>query len=437
MQRFSGMPFDVALFDLIAPYLLLGKNLGPIHAALSVLAVDSYQEGIAEGGVVVRGIAHFHGDAGGFFDPANGTFGANAANTEGHPKDDPGRRDPWFDIRDTHVDFNLVARRHASQIVATGAAGLPAATAGVLSALDPPPGPDPSDYPNTEFTLDLVLTSVVLRPPFLVGAKLRPDGLLEPDADHKSVTFTLPKVKLRLAQGSTVGSQLTLDLVSLGASGLDDPGDLGVVDFVTMDPPYAFVGDSRVVGFGFRSAVLDLSDGATPPDVLSQFGFDESWQGLYLPEIRLFIAPHGMQDIAVDAGARNLLIGFGASAGITGDFELDVIQQGAGPLHLGARFYDATGRAFGITPAGDGHANASLPEHTRMVVDINGGRTPYTCSVSIDGGGAQAGRVFDIDLSAAATRTVAITAGGGGAGQSGSLSIAVSRRPPPTLTTGG
>lgn len=60
-----------------------------------------------------------------------------------------------------------------------------------------------------------------------------------------------------------------------------------------MEPPYACIGPGRVVGFGFRSAILDLSNGATPPDVLPQFGFDKAWTGVYFPEIRLFLAAHG------------------------------------------------------------------------------------------------------------------------------------------------
>ena len=90
-----------------------------------------------------------------------------------------------------------------------------------------------------------------------------------------------------------------------------------------------------MVGFGFRTGALDLSDGSTPPDVLAQCGFDESWTGLYLPEIRLFVAPNGARDLAVDAGARNLLIGIGESAGITGDFDLTVLNQRRGTTHAG------------------------------------------------------------------------------------------------------
>ena len=50
-----------------------------------------------------------------------------------------------------------------------------------------------------------------------------------------------------------------------------------------MNPPYALVPGEQF-GFGFRKAVLDLSNVRTPPDILDQFGVGDDWQGIYLPE---------------------------------------------------------------------------------------------------------------------------------------------------------
>jgi hypothetical protein len=406
--------FDLALFDLLSPYVLLGDSFGQWHAALSVIFVDEHTIAIDDAGVVIRGVARFSGDVHPYIDPSKMTFGVNAENTEGHPANDPGRRDPWFDVRDAHIDFELVAPRVASQKVSTAVAAIGGAasfaqTAAVLNAYDANPGhPPPSDFPSTAFVLDLLLTTVILRPPFLLPAKLLPSGQLVEDTTKSDVKINLPKIKVRLAQGSSNNDPLTVALLSAGATGLDDPGDPGVAQLISMDPPYAFIGPSKIVGFGFRSATLDLSTGSAPPDILAQFGFDESWTGLYLPEIRLFIAPHGADDFAVDAGARNLLIGFGASAGITGDFDLEVIDQGTGKLQLGARFYDAGGQSYAITRVDDTTAKVMVPEKTRLVIDVNGGLTPYQASAKFDGGAPQTGRVFDVDLSATATRTIVI-----------------------------
>ncbi|MBY8977176.1 hypothetical protein KHP62_15265 [Rhodobacteraceae bacterium NNCM2] len=405
------MQWDVALYDLVAPYILRGAPLGPIHAAIAAIHVQEFNEAVSDEAVSIRGTARFTGTAGGFFDPSTGTFGVNAQNTEGHPRDDDGRRDPWIDLRDTSVAFSLTAPRIASQIASSGAGSLDATddadTIGLLDGLDPNPGnTQPSDYPSTEFTLDMVITGAVLRPPKLKGAELLPDGRLIPIEGDDRVTLTLPRFKLRLSQGSNIGDPLDISMTSFGASGLDDPGDLSVAELIRMDPPYAFIGDSRQVGIGFKSAVLDLSTQSTPAAVLDQFGFDESWTGLYLPEIRLFVAPNGLEDFAVSVGASNLLIGWGAQGGITGDFALTVIDQG-GDLTFGARFVDPQGRSYGITFTAPSLATASVPPQSRLIIDIGGGRPPYSATVD-QGGGPVAGLVHEVTLAGVTSREIVV-----------------------------
>lgn len=406
------MPFELSLADLVLPYILQGDTLGPWHPVLSVLRVAEHEIASDENGITIRGTVEFEGNLS--VDPSN--MSLSWANTETHPENDASRRDPWIDVRDTKLDFQLVVPRVASQKVsaAVGAIGGDAAFAGsalVLAAYDNVPNDaPPSDYPTTEFVLDLLLTGVVLRPPFLRGAKREANGQLVPDPQNEKVKFTLPRLKFRLAQGSGITDPITATLLSAGASGLDDPGDIAVAELIKMEPPYAFIGPSQVVGFGFRSGTLDLSDQSTPPDVLSQFGFDEGWTGLYLPEIRLFVAPHGARDFAVEGGVENLLIGLGSSSGVTGDFSLQVLDQGAGALKMGARFYDGGQRSYGIVRASDSSATVQLPTQSRMVVDVEGGRTPITVTVTIDGGTAQTGREVDIDLSGNPTRTIVISA---------------------------
>jgi hypothetical protein len=431
------VPNDLALFDLVSPYVLRGDTFGKWHAALSVIYVSDHTLTADDAGVVIRGIARFSGDVNPYIDPSKMTFGVDAENSEGHPAADPGRRDPWIDIRDAHIDFELSAPRIVSQKVATAVAAIGGATnfasaAAVLQAydsnvLDPPP----SDYASTEFTLDLLLTTVVLRPPFLRGAKLDPSGILLEDPTHAQVKITLPRIKVRLSQGSNANDPLLATLLSLGASGLDDRDDLGVAELIQMDPPYAFIGSSKCVGIGFRTATLDLSQGSTPPDVLAQFGYDDSWTGLHFPELRLYVAPHGAQDLAFDASATNLLIGIGASAGITGDFELAIVDQGSGPVKVSARFYDATGRCYSITKSSDGNtATVTIPDHTRMVVDIDGGLTPYTASARIGGAADAPGRLFDVDFGSDTSLTVVITATGSQPGATPTtLTITAARQP--------
>jgi len=431
---------DIALWDLVAPYLLLGDFAQDFHAALAVLAVEEHEAAADGGGVVVRGRARVNGNVGAVVDPSNLSFSVFAENTEGHPRDDPTRREPWIDLADTTIDFQLVAPRQGSPTIAAALGSAPAGDRDVLNAFDPggvSPGnaldPLPTDFASSAFTLDLTVTSAIVRPPLLKPARLRPNGLLEPDPSIPSVALILPRIKIRFSQDSALDSPIKLQLLSLGASGVDDPGDPGVAQMVTMEPPYAFIGPGRTVGFGFRSAVLDLSDGSTPPDVLSQFGFDEAWTGVYFPEIRLFIAPQGAEGFAVSAGVRNLLLGVGASSGVTGDFEADVINQGTGPLHLSARFYGPDGAEQGFARLSETQGEVSLPERSTMVVDLSGGRPPYLVSIVVDGGAPVNERVLEIDLAGVTERTIEIT--GTAAGSTDATLTIVAHRPSSQFTT--
>ncbi|WP_299550493.1 hypothetical protein [uncultured Tateyamaria sp.] len=434
------MSFDLSLVDLFRPYILRGEAT-TWHAVLSVIYVEGYETAAGPGGTVVRGVARFSGDVDlPSFDPSTGTLTAGAANAEGHPRNQPDRSEPWLDITDTRVEFSMTVPRVAGTIIANGVATVPGGDADfqplrdILDALDTPPiDPPPSDYPNTGFTLDLILAGIELRPPFLQPAEMRPDGLLIPHTTRTDVVFHLPKIKLRLTQGSDANAQVQVCLVSLGASGLDDPGALAAAELVTMEPSHAFIGLGRVVGFGFRSAYLDLSDGYTPPEILSQFGFDEAWTGLYLPEIRIFFAPNGAEDFAVNAGVENLLIGLGGSNGVTGDFDVAVINQGSGDLVIGANFFTSDRQGIGITRTSPGAATAALPEATRLAVDVRGGRAPY--SVTVDqGSGAQAGVVHDVTTPATGTRTITITATDASApSKQATLTITAARRAPPAV----
>ena len=446
---------DVALWDLVAPYFLLGNPSASAHAALAAIAVDEYEEATDATAAVLRGIARIRGEVEVTLDTQSMTFGVRATTTLGHPLDDPSRHSPWIDLRDTTIEFQLLAPRVASQIVLQGQAPIGATPAAAFAPTDAvldvlaAPNP-PADYPSSEFVLDLVVTSAVLRPPFLHPAEVREDdGVLIPHASATEVALALPKIKLQITQGTAIGSQPQVRVLSFGASGLDDPGDVGVAQMVTMDPPHAFIGPGQVVGFGFRSAVLDLSNASTPPAVLEQFGFDASWTGVYFPEIRLFVSPQGAKGWAVNGGAENLLVGLGASSGVTGDFSLDVVNQGSDvELRLGARFYTALGAPIAMRRTSATTATVVLPRSSRMVVDVEGGRPPYITQVKA--GKAKtftsAGPSVDIEM-IDATQTIDLTASeqiakgktaaltifaqfGNAGGGSGSITTTIAGRPP-------
>ena len=451
---------NLALADLIAPYLLRGENLGTNHAALSVIRVTRFETSADDFGTVIRGSAEFTGR--GLFDPAAGGLRILGQN-EASPPFDPDRRKPVFDLAETSIDFELFVPRDGSLIIGQGAGTITAASFSqardLLDVWDTlPVDPAPSDYPASGFALDLILNAPAVRPPFMHPAKMDDRGLLIRDEDLKEVAVTLPRLRFRLAHGNPLDSQLSFRLVSAGASGLDDPADIRVADLIEMQPPYAFLGDKKdeVFGIGFRRAVLDLSNETTPPEVIEKFGFGDDWGGLYLPELRIFFAPD-WKNLAFQAGVTDLLVGLNGSDGVSGDFDLDVIRQGGGDLLLGARFFDGNGKAYGIqfSNADKTEATVALPLQTRMVIDVQGGLPPYNTTLSTvefdddavgipdpDPSAPESGRLFNIQFNGLDhTRSrliIRATDSGSGTPKTATLTVHASLlKPRPTLPTPG
>jgi large repetitive protein len=395
---------NLALLDLLLPYVLRGENLGSFHALASALRVTSYEQAADPLGVTVRGRGEFNGSAKLF---PGGSFSVSAGVDESAPVYDPTNRQPVFDLAETAIEFELLVPRIRSDIVFAGETSVAANSAfkdakAVLDALAGPATATTTDYPSTGFTLDLILDAPGLRPPFLHPAKLADAGTLVPDESVNEVTLTLPKLRFRLSHGDANPSQLRFELTSLGATGLDDPADLGVAELISMSPPYAYIGgsESNTIGIGFRSATLDLSADNTPPALKDKAGVGDDWTGLYLPEARLFYSPNGVRNMAFEGGAHEFLVGIGHdSAGIWGDFEVAVIEQGDAAPVLTARFMDANNKIYGIESTGTTTATARLPAHTRMIVDVSGGRMPYTRTVTIAGGAPEQSTIFIVDLS--------------------------------------
>ena len=395
---------NLALLDLMLPYVLRGENLGSFHALASALRITSYEQAGDDLGITIRGRGEFNGWAQLF---PNGTFSVAGGVNEAAPVYDPANRQPIFDLAETAIEFELLVPRIRSDIVfaAEGSLGTTSAfqqTKAVLDALAGAANSPTTDYPSTGFVLDLILDAPSLRPPFLHPAKLADTGTLVPDDSAKEVTLTLPKLRFRLSHGDANPSLLRLELTSFGATGLDDPGDLGVAELISMSPPYAYIGglDSTTFGVGFRSATLDLSADDTPPALKDKAGVGDDWTGLYLPEARVFLSPSGVRNMAFEGGAHEFLVGIGHdSAGIWGDFEVAVIEQGDAKPVVNARFVDANNKTYGIEPTGATTATARLPAHTRMIVNVTGGRMPYQRTVTVAGGAAEQGTIFMIDLS--------------------------------------
>ncbi len=257
--------------------------------------------------------------------------------------------------------------------------------------------------PTGPFDLRLTFPASVLHLAALHGAKLDGQGLLVPDDAHPIVLFHLPRLTVKIARGSTGGAGASLVSADAGAGG----GGADTYDFCRMEPPYALVGPGAVFGFAFRSAVLDLSDDATPGTPPPGVGPD--WHGLWLPEARIFVSPHGMEDFAVDGGVRDLYVGIGPSSGVSGTFELEVVNRGSAPV-VSLRFLDAQGRSF----APDGGGAVQAPEHCAVIVDATGGIAPYTYALTASDGTSSSTDRLDLTVPTAGNLTVTATVTDGG-----------------------
>jgi large repetitive protein len=218
--------------------------------------------------------------------------------------------------------------------------------------------------------------SVAIRVPLLRGAVLDAAGQLRADPSQPTVAFVLPALRLRVQQlsGDAVGVKL------LSASTTGSPTD-NIYEFIRMEPSHALIGPGDTVGFAFRTAILDLSGTAGPSGVpATARAMPGDWQGLYLPEIRLFVAPSGLDGLAVSAGARDLWIGIGVHEGVTGIFEAEVVNRGGTPA-ITVRFHTASGEYIGDPGAG----TAELPDHSTIFVDTAGGVAPIGISLEING----------------------------------------------------
>lgn len=271
----------------------------------------------------------------------------------------------------------------------------------------------------------IVSTPIVLfRPGGLTGAEMDGRGFLRPNGQQ--VKFTLPGVRLQTKQ--LAGGSLDWKVLSLStAAGGTPPTE--IYEFIRMDPGYALVGPGTSFGFAFRTAVLDLSGDAGPGVPPGARAMPADWQGLWLPDVRVFVAVDGLDGLALNGGARNLWIGWGEHAGITGVFELEAVNRAAMPAVF-VSFRTTDGRWI----PDPGSAVAELPAESTIFVDARGGKPPLTSSITF-GGQTAPGDRFDVRLTDNAQTTITVTVTDGD-GATTNRQVAL-RRDPAAAGVGG
>ncbi len=305
----------VGMLDLIRPYFFAGFDLGAgVHHIIELLHVDEYDSTWDENAVVIWGIARIDtaNSQSSFFSPQAG--GGGAAH---HPGSD------WvkWEWHDSSIRFRITIARKAAESVSTVLINTSTELQDVLEALAPNPGDSSSDFPNTQFRLELMFEIASIAFPKLIGAKL--DGfVLVKDPDNLEVNITLPRVMLTMTQDSGTNTSFDVGVGSFGAETMDD-SDQSIATLLSMNPPYALFPREQF-GFGFRKAVLDLSNSNTPLEILDQFGIGDDWKGIYLPDIRFFASTQRTAGVAFNVGARELLIGLAPQVALWGEFNIDV-----------------------------------------------------------------------------------------------------------------
>jgi hypothetical protein len=371
----------VALIDILRPYFFIGVDLGPgVQQALSSLHVDEYDTAWDDDAVVISGIARMDSD-----NPSSPFFSPQAAGSSASSPSSTlyGRLEwEWHDVA---VRFRLTAARQPA--AALDLDDINPVTSIVLASLGSATGTASTDYPNTQFRLELMFELVSVIFPWLTGARLE-GSLLVPDPENPDVRISLPRVLLILSQDSGTTTDFDVKLGSFGAETLEDT-DPKIAELLRMSPPFALTPSERY-GFGIQKAVLDLSESKTPPEILSHFGLGDDWQGIYLPEIRLFASTQKSAGVAFNLSAKELLIGLDPTPGIWGDFNLDVDFVGD-KLDTRIRIFDVSGVEFTpeliVVDEGNkrDYYQITVPstagpetENYLLMVDINSGAAPFT-----------------------------------------------------------
>ena len=280
----------------------------------------------------------------------------------------------------------------------------------------------PGGDPDGTVRVIVETPAAVLRIPQLRGAQLDAQGQLRPDPANPVVRFLLPALRVRVLKpaGGAVGVSLL--------SAATGPDTDHIYDFVRMEPPHALIGPGNTVGFAFRAAVLDLSGTASPAGIPpGARTMPAEWQGLWLPEVRLFVAPDGLEGLAVSAGVRDLWIGIGRHEGVTGVFEAEVVNRGGSP-QVRLRFQTPTGEWIGV-PDTDPATPVELPETTKLYVDAGGGLAPLHSFVTVGTGAETETDRADVTTLATGTVSIGVRVTDAG-GHTSTRSISVSRRPP-------
>lgn len=382
----------LGFYELLAPQFLLGFTFPEfIDRYLSKLGVDELRMTYDESGVIYSGTVTFTGEAG--------------AQPVREHRDPSGAVFEWEDVT---LQFRLTLPRDGAAFIRTGITAVTGYSTipsdvrtevGNLGALFDALGiaEDPAtmvtDYPGVRFRLELLVTALTFHLPKTswipgeMGANHRIVARQLLPTDASDVRFLLPKVVLVYEQGDDLTSPPSFRIDSWGNSGFDAPADLSEGEIVRMEPPIALHRSGRFA-FGVDEVLLDLSPDHTPAEILSFFGTDENFEGIYVKSARVYYADEN-KDFAINVGVKDVLISF------AGEVSLEAQIDFLGPettLNVGVKFIEGNrdvpytrGKPRpGQSPRFLQDGRATILNTGVVQLEIAGGIPPYTVSVKFE-----------------------------------------------------
>ncbi|CAM2069351.1 hypothetical protein SCOR_28530 [Sulfidibacter corallicola] len=377
------MATRLGIYELLTPQFLLGFTfIEEVDRYLSVLGVDTLHTAFDDTTIVYSGTMSFGGELGNL--PKLSYRAPGGA---------------LIEAEDSELAFRLtVPRNPASNDFQTAMTWLNTNAGGIgledtdiavnLTQLMQVMGGQAAAAPNTTdayshgFRLELMVSTLS----FELGESWLPgkfeDHRLVADNSHpaQKVRFILPKMIIEYEQGPDLSTgPPDIRLKSWGHAGFDGPADPAMGELIRMEPEIA-VHESGRFGFGIGQVILDLSQDATPPEILAHFGTDEAWTGLYIENVRVYYADEG-KDFAFTIGVNDVLISFDGEVSLEAfvhllgnelDFRFDVLFfHGATPIGY------PSGQAS-ETKSQVVAGNAVVPDNAHVQLSITGGIPEFT-----------------------------------------------------------
>jgi large repetitive protein len=251
-----------------------------------------------------------------------------------------------------------------------------------------------SDFPNKNFRIELLFNSIIFHLPNddYLPAKLAADGWLERDTTLDEVTIHLPKIAMIITQNADDYGETNVTFDGWGISSMDDQFDKLAGEFIAMKPALC-LHSSNVIGFGLEKIVLDMSKDFTPKEILeNNFGVGDEFNGLWMPQVRFFLAPHGLKGMAFDTWGENLLIDF--DQGLSGEIGMELVNNtNRAPLEVDVVFYEGDVRKSPTKKEKDETDNNNTTRESfiytlndaEIQIRVRGGKAPYQIEVKRNG----------------------------------------------------